>query len=141
MIELVSKQWKAKIMIELIIFFFFKSEKDFNFLIFRYHSSLIYTSHLSDYFLHPHSHSFSVKQVHCFLFICFPGLIVSNMLSKLIHNFVGLFFEFNERTITSSRVIQILLAATFAISCYAWLIKKPTRSTPPLPPVTNTITS
>ncbi|KAK9178652.1 hypothetical protein WN943_027844 [Citrus x changshan-huyou] len=56
------------------------------------------------------------------------------MLSKLIHNFVDLFFEFNERTITSSTVLQILLAATFAISCYAWLIKKPTRSTPPLPP-------
>ncbi|XP_024044283.1 cytochrome P450 76M5 [Citrus clementina] len=34
------------------------------------------------------------------------------MLSKLIHSFV----------------------ATFAISCYAWFIKKPTRSSPPLPP-------
>ncbi|KAH9678273.1 cytochrome p450 family 706 subfamily a polypeptide 3-related [Citrus sinensis] len=56
------------------------------------------------------------------------------MLSKLIHSFVGLSFEFNEHTITSCGVIPILLAATFAISCYAWFIKKPTRSSPPLPP-------
>ncbi|KAK9181637.1 hypothetical protein WN944_024775 [Citrus x changshan-huyou] len=56
------------------------------------------------------------------------------MLSKLFHSFVGLSFEFKEHTITSCGVIPILLAATFAISCYAWFIKKPTRSTPPLPP-------
>ncbi|KAK9178650.1 hypothetical protein WN943_027842 [Citrus x changshan-huyou] len=56
------------------------------------------------------------------------------MLSKLFHSFVGLSFEFKEHTITSCGVVPILLAATFAISCYAWFIKKPTRSTPPLPP-------